>query len=286
MRKHHVPFGWPRRDPRHSRFPLPNAVWEYQLKPIAFVILSYLCCHSSHGGTRVLTPEVIAKGIHKTEDTVRKYLSDLEDAGLVSGQYSIAADFLSAESGKFFTLPTEIFLLNLPPAAFMVYAYLLLIEDRRTHTCHPSYNTIAATTGMSKKHCDKSHQCPLGKTPRHTGAQPIPRSKRHEMERQQPLHHPANTERGRRIPPAAALPLGARGPAKEAPQTAGAPSLSSHSLNFCQRNLRLMNRQDGFHPPHSPVQNGPPRVPRFWAPCSPPESWVEMLHLPAPKTRY
>ena len=130
MRKHHVPFGWPRRDPRHSRFPLPNAVWEYQLKPIAFVILSYLCCHSSHGGTRVLTPEVIAKGIHKTEDTVRKYLS--------------------AESGKFFTLPTEIFLLNLPPAAFMVYAYLLLIEDRRTHTCHPSYNTIAATTGMSK----------------------------------------------------------------------------------------------------------------------------------------
>ena len=150
MRKHHVPFGWPRRDPRHSRFPLPNAVWEYQLKPIAFVILSYLCCHSSHGGTRVLTPEVIAKGIHKTEDTVRKYLSDLEDVGLVSGQYSIAADFLSAESGKFFTLPNEIFLLNLPPSAFMVYAYLLLIEDRRTHTCHPSYNSIATETGMTK----------------------------------------------------------------------------------------------------------------------------------------
>ena len=32
----------------------------------------------------------------------------------------------------------------------MVYAYLLLIEDRRTHTCHPSYSTIAAATGMSK----------------------------------------------------------------------------------------------------------------------------------------
>ena len=24
------------------------------------------------------------------------------------------------------------------------------IEDRRTHTCHPSYNTIAATTGLAK----------------------------------------------------------------------------------------------------------------------------------------
>ncbi len=32
----------------------------------------------------------------------------------------------------------------------MVYAYLLLIEDRRTHTCHPSYNAIATKTGMSK----------------------------------------------------------------------------------------------------------------------------------------
>ena len=156
MRKHRVPFGWPRRNPRHSRFPLPNAVWEYQLKPIAFMILSYLCCHSSNGNTDNLTPEVIAKGIHKTEDTVRKYLSELEDAGLVMEQCSPAADFLSAESGKFFTLPNEIFLLNLPPSAFMVYAYLLLIEDRKAHTCHPSYNTIAAATGMSRNTVIKS----------------------------------------------------------------------------------------------------------------------------------
>lgn len=38
----------------------------------------------------------------------------------------------------------------------MVYAYLLLIEDRRTHTCHPSYNTTAATTGISKNTAMKS----------------------------------------------------------------------------------------------------------------------------------
>ncbi len=38
----------------------------------------------------------------------------------------------------------------------MVYAYLLLIEDRKTHTCHPSYNTIAAATGMSKNTALKS----------------------------------------------------------------------------------------------------------------------------------
>lgn len=38
----------------------------------------------------------------------------------------------------------------------MVYAYLLLIEDRKTHTCHPSYNTIAAETGLSKNTALKS----------------------------------------------------------------------------------------------------------------------------------
>lgn len=48
------------------------------------------------------------------------------------------------------------FLLRLPPSAFMVYAYLLLIEDRRTHTCHPSYNTIAAATDLTKNTAMKS----------------------------------------------------------------------------------------------------------------------------------
>ena len=38
----------------------------------------------------------------------------------------------------------------------MVYAYLLLIEDRKTYTCHPSDNTIAARTGLSKNTALKS----------------------------------------------------------------------------------------------------------------------------------
>ena len=155
MRKHHIPIGWPRRNPHHYRFPIPNAVWEYQLKPIAFVVLSYLCCQHAHCGAN-LSPKMVAKGIHKSEGTVQKHLSALADAGLVTEGCSLAADFLSAGSGKFFTLPNEIFLLNLPPSAFMVYAYLLLIEDRKTHTCHPSYNTIAAATGMARNTVIKS----------------------------------------------------------------------------------------------------------------------------------
>ena len=153
MRKYTSIIGWPRRDPRHYRFPLPNAVWEYKLKPIEFVILSYLCCQHSHGGAN-LSLEMIAKGIHMTMVTVKKYLVSLVDRGLITNEYTPA--FQCADSKQFFTLPNEIFLLNLPPSAFMVYAYLLLIEDRRTHTCHPSYNTIAAETGMTKNTAMKS----------------------------------------------------------------------------------------------------------------------------------
>ena len=153
MRKYTPLVGCLRRNPRHSRFSIPNAVWEYKLKSIEFVILSYLCCQHSHGGTN-LSPEMIAKGIHMTVGTVKKYLVSLIDKGFITNEY--IPIFQCDDSKKFFTLPNEIFLLNLPPSAFMVYAYLLLIEDRKTHTCHPSYNTIAAATGISKNTTMKS----------------------------------------------------------------------------------------------------------------------------------
>lgn len=156
MRKHRIPTGWPQRNPLHSRFPIPNAVWKHRLKPIAFVILSYLCCRHSHGGAS-LSPEMVAKGVHMAVGTVKKYLASLVGRKLITDEaWSLAPAFQHADDRKFFTLPNEIFLLNLPPSAFVVYAYLLLIEDRRTHTCHPSYNTIFAATGMSKNTVIKS----------------------------------------------------------------------------------------------------------------------------------
>ena len=53
------------------------------------------------------------------------------------------------KSRNFFTLPDELFYLNLGHGPITVYAYLLCCEDRRTHQCHPSYNTIADATGLS-----------------------------------------------------------------------------------------------------------------------------------------
>ena len=140
----------PRRNLRHYRFAMPNAVWEYKLKPVEFIIFSYLCYHSSASKP---TPEEIAAGIHMTASTVKKYLDSLSAKKLVNVDGTPA---LKCKGANFFTLPNEVFLLRLPPSTFMVYAYLLLIEDRRTHTCHPSYNTIAAAIGVSKNIVMKS----------------------------------------------------------------------------------------------------------------------------------
>ncbi len=150
MKRRSIPIGRPRRDPRHYRFTAPNAVWKYKLKPVEFVIFSYLCYHRNPG---VLTPEMIASDVHITVSTVKKYLTTMVSKGIVSED---GTPVLMCKGEKFFTLPNEVFLLKLSPSAFMVYAYLLLIEDRRTLTCHPSYNTIAAATGMSKNTVVKS----------------------------------------------------------------------------------------------------------------------------------
>ena len=150
MRRRTTPIGWPGRDPRRYRFAVPNAVWKCKLKPVEFVIFSYLCYRRNPG---VLTLEMIAADVHITVGTVKKYLTALISKGIVSED---GTPVLKCKDKKFFTLPNEVFLLRLPPSAFMVYAYLLLIEDRRTHTCHPSYNTIAAATDLAKNTAMKS----------------------------------------------------------------------------------------------------------------------------------
>ena len=138
------------RDSKRYRFAIPNKIWAHKLKPIAFMIFSYLCyCHVNHPANMV-SPDDIARGIHVAISTVRKYSSALVNTRLISTDLSLTSSLQCGKSEKFFSLPNEIFLLKLPPSAFMVYAYLLLIEDRKTHTCHPSYNTIAAETGMTK----------------------------------------------------------------------------------------------------------------------------------------
>ena len=156
MRKHRFLIGWPIRDPKRYRFAIPNKIWAHKLKSIEFMIFSYLCYWHSNHPADIVSLDDIAKGICVTTNTAKKYLSALANRGLVSADQSLTLPLQCGNDEKFFTLPNEIFLLKLPPSAFTAYAYLLLIEDRKTHTRHPSYNTISTATGMSKNTALKS----------------------------------------------------------------------------------------------------------------------------------
>ena len=120
------------------------------------MIFSYLCYRHSNHPADMISLDDIARGVHVTASTVKKYLSVLVNNGLVSDDLLLTGSLHCGKNENFFSLPNEIFLLKLTPPAFMVYAYLLLIEDRKTHTCHPSYNTISTATGMSKNTALKS----------------------------------------------------------------------------------------------------------------------------------
>ncbi len=147
MRKRHVPLGWPRRDPRRYRFAVPNDVWEYKLRPVEFALLAYLCCRQAHNREeKKICIQAVAGSLRLTVATVGKHLTALASKGLVTEDGTL---LLKCEVGNFFSLPNEVFLLTLPPSAFLVYAYLLYCEDRRAHQCHPSYRTIAEATGLS-----------------------------------------------------------------------------------------------------------------------------------------
>ena len=150
MKRHRPLIGWPMWDSKRHRFSMPNEIWDQKLRPIEFTIFSYLCYYQSHNLPDQITLQMIANGVHSTENTVKKYIESLMSTGLITGEQTLTANLQCSSCKNFFTLPNEIFLLKLPPSAFVVYAYLLLIEDRKTHTCHPSYNTIAADTGLSK----------------------------------------------------------------------------------------------------------------------------------------
>lgn len=156
MKKHSTFIGWPMRDSRQHRFSMSNEIWDQKLRPIEFTIFSYLCYYQSHDPSDQITLQMIANGVHSTESTVKKYIASLINKGLITGERTLTANLQCNSCKNFFTLPNEIFLLKLPLSTFMVYAYLLLIEDRKMHTCHPSYNTIAADTGLSKNTALKS----------------------------------------------------------------------------------------------------------------------------------
>lgn len=146
--------------PRHPstyRFPLPNDIWVQKLKPQAFAILAYLqyrSCRKIHGVPAI---RELAMRTKMSVKMAELQVDILVDRGLMTS--NLLPTWTLPTAGNFFTLPDEVFYLNLSHGAITVYAYLLCCEDRRTHQCHPSYNTISAATGLAvntvMKHINK-----------------------------------------------------------------------------------------------------------------------------------
>lgn len=144
-------------DAKRNRFSLPNDIWKWELKPQAFAILAYLCyLHTQRRNFIVPRSDEIATQLHMSKDMAAEQLLELNHRGLITES---GAPVFKNTSKNFFSLPNELFFLNIGHGAITVYAYLLYCEDRRTHQCHPSYRTIVAavhlTVATGMKHITK-----------------------------------------------------------------------------------------------------------------------------------
>ena len=134
-------------DPKRHRFPIPNDVWKWELKSQGFAILAYLCFLHVHCNKDASpSADKIASLLHMSKEMSAKQLSELNRRGLLD-QHMVP--ILESNNKNFFSLPNELFFLNIGHGAITVYAYLLYCENRRTHQCHPSCRTIAAAVHLS-----------------------------------------------------------------------------------------------------------------------------------------
>lgn len=151
-------------DPKRHRFPIPNDVWKWELKSQGFAILAYLCFLHVHCNKDASpSADKIASLLHMSKDMSAKQLSELNRRGLLD-QHMVP--ILESNNKNFFSLPNELFFLNIGHGAITVYAYLLYCENRRTHQCHPSCRTIAAAVHLSAATvmCGRTSSRSIGRT--------------------------------------------------------------------------------------------------------------------------
>lgn len=137
----YIPY---RRDPSAFRFPLPNRIWKHRLKYPDFSVLAYLHYrhHRELPGRASVTELTGTLGLKP--GAVRRILDVLTRQGLVTPDL---VPVVGRE--KYFSLPDEVFHLDLGCAAIAVYAFLLYRENRKTYQCTLSYKTIGNAIGAS-----------------------------------------------------------------------------------------------------------------------------------------
>lgn len=136
-------------DVSRRRFSLPNAIWTWKLKPPAFAVLAYLQYRHSRKFGGAVTSEELAEQIRMSVEMAEAGVEVLTGKGLLSA--NLIPILPNVSSGKFFSVPDEVFQLRLGHGALAVYAYLLYCEDRRTHQCHPSYNCSGRGGGGTQR---------------------------------------------------------------------------------------------------------------------------------------
>lgn len=135
------------RDPKRCRFSLPNDIWKLELRPQGFSILAYLCyLHTRCENFIVPGADEIASQLRMSRDTAAEQIAELNRRRLLDQNM---VPMFGGTSKNFFSLPNELFFLNIGHGAITVYAYLLYCEDRRTHQCHPSYRTISGAVHLT-----------------------------------------------------------------------------------------------------------------------------------------
>ena len=118
-------------DPKRSRFSIPNDIWKWELKPQGFAILAYLCyLHVHCKKNAVPSADEVASQLHMSKDMVVKQIAELNRRGLLD-QHMVP--MLESSGKNFFSLPNELFFLNIGHGAITFYAYLLYCENRKTH---------------------------------------------------------------------------------------------------------------------------------------------------------
>ena len=137
----YIPY---RRDPSAFRFPLPNRIWKHHLKYPEFSVLAYLHYRHHRRLPGRVSPAELTGTLGLKPGAVRRILEVLTRQGLVT------QDLVPVEDGaKFFSLPDEVFHLDLGCAAIAVYAFLLYRENRKTYQCTLSYKAIGHAIGAS-----------------------------------------------------------------------------------------------------------------------------------------
>lgn len=172
--------------PSSDEFCLPHKVFELGLKQGPLLAYLYLICRkSSKHGADEMSCAVIGKAVGLCEKTVRTHLRTLADTGFIKTGYhrktfsytlcpiqskvqehrgtTSRSRWISRKqvwiTGEVFEavfpVSNEVFQLGLKAGELLVYIYLQYQKGVRSGQCWPSYATIGAAVGMSRKTVQK-----------------------------------------------------------------------------------------------------------------------------------